>query len=323
MSSLSNLPYGDIIDYWYTKLNKNKYKWRFILTKYFEIYSFKKFSNVKSSVNVDPVFNEVSAINEIDNDSSIGVVIPAYIRNDFDLQCINRLTSILLKQTNNKHKIFVVDDNSPIDYNLSNDVFFIKQDINSGPATARNTGIDKALSENVDIVVFTDVDCVPSENWLSSIIEGFIFNNNYHVLSGNTFSYNNTWCDKYHEINGTLNGRRFKTSSSLLYGPTCNLAVISSIVKDRKFNTNFPLAAGEDIEFCYKIMKDGFKIGFNEKMIINHDYNYGKFSFIKNLKNLQNQFQKYAKGENTLLKEIPEYYNYFELTEEISCDNYT
>ena len=41
MSSLSNLPYGKILDYWYEKIAGKSYRFKFIITKIFEVYTFK------------------------------------------------------------------------------------------------------------------------------------------------------------------------------------------------------------------------------------------------------------------------------------------
>jgi len=40
----------------------------------------------------------------------------------------------------------------------------------------------------------------------------------------------------------------------------------------------------------------------------------------KNLKRFREQFKKYGQGEKYLLKEIPNYYDYFDRTEEIQTN---
>lgn len=48
----------------------------------------------------------------------------------------------------------------------------------------------------------------------------------------------------YHDVCGTLNGRRLK-DGSLLYGCTCNLSMTPSSVRRLEFDTGFPDAAFE------------------------------------------------------------------------------
>ena len=170
----------------------------------------------------------------------------------------------------------------------------------------------------VDIIAFTDSDVILPVNWTENILKGFIGNREYQILSGKTISYRNTWFDFYHNINGTLNGRRFKNSKQLLYGPTCNLAIEAKILDNIRFSLEFPLAAGEDIEFCFRLLESGYNIGHVPNLVIYHDFGYKSLRFYKNKKSFIKQFVKYAKGEKVLLKCIPEYYHYMSETREIS-----
>ena len=321
MSSLSNLPYGSILDYWYEKLKNNKHKHKFILTKILEIYSFsKEKQELNNLISSEGKIIKSKLKNNIKSCPKVSVIIPTYIRTEFDQKCLTRLIEILLNQTSKIENILIIDDKSPLKYNIPQNikVKLIKQDRNKGPANARNKGIESALNFKSDIIVFTDVDCVPTENWIENIINEFITNKTAHIISGNTKSYNKNWLGIYHEINGTLNGRKFKDSDLLLYGPTCNLAITKEVGEMIRFNLSFPNAAGEDIEFCFRALKYGFNIFHSKQAIVYHDYGYKKLKFIKNLKSFMTQFKKYSKGEKILLQEIPDYYSYFENTLEIS-----
>ncbi|MEJ6949411.1 glycosyltransferase family 2 protein [Natronospora cellulosivora (SeqCode)] len=319
MSCLSMLPYSDVLKYWEDRIER-KYKLPFILTKILEVYSFnrkkekpKKITNSKAEI-VEGFYE--SNLNE---NPLVAVIIPAYIKTDFDYNCLKRLVSKLRSQTYKIDNIIIVDDCSPYQYKLEDDLVFYKFNKNQGPANARNKGLEIALKNNADIIVFTDVDCIPEDNWVEKFINAFKKDSKAHILSGKTKSYNKTWLGKYHEINGTLNGRRFKDSDLLLYGPTCNLAIIQEAARSIRFNTEFPNAAGEDIDFCFSAIQQGFNIKYCDEAIINHDFGYKKLTFFKNIKSFMNQFGKYAKGEKILIDQIPEYYSYLNKTEEISA----
>lgn len=81
---------------------------------------------------------------------SVDVVIPTFRR----VQSLKRCLRALENQTIKPNSIQVIDDS--------------EDDL--GPAYSRNLGWRKGKSQ---IVAFTDDDCVPSPNWIESIIEAF------------------------------------------------------------------------------------------------------------------------------------------------------
>ncbi|MDO4729461.1 MAG: glycosyltransferase [Bacteroidota bacterium] len=318
MSSLSHLPYGKILDYWHEKLAGNPNRIKFILTKMIEIYSFKT-NNKKNYVNpsnfvVFPVLKQ----NEIPENPKISIVIPVYIKTSEDKEKLTSLLKSIDKQKHPPYEVIVVDDCSPIKLDISGNFIIHHLVRNSGPARARNIGKKIALENEADVIAFTDSDCILSENWVLKILQEFKTQKKYHILSGNTKSFGVTWFDTYHNINGTLNGRRMKGTDKLLYGTTANLAISSEVARKIDFNEIFPDAAGEDIEYCFRANMQGFAIGYFSEMIVYHNYGYVKGSFLKNMTKFSKQFRKYGKGEGVLLEQIPNYYNYFDDTEEIS-----
>lgn len=322
MSSLANLPYGEILDYWFEKLQNKPYRNRFLLTKAIEVLSFKNKSNNgvvrDKKINIESLLNLQSTCNLVPEKPITAIVIPAYIRNEFDVFCLKRLINTLQNQTVKPDHIIVVDDNSPIAYTIDSNIELLMLDKNHGPARARNMGMDIALSLNNDVILFTDVDCIPAINWVEEMVRAFHAKPSCNLVSGNTKSHNKTWLGLYHEINGTLNGRVFKKQNNLLYGPTCNLSISRRVAELLRFNEDFPNAAGEDIEFCFRALHSNFKIAFCEKAIINHDFGYGKNPY-HNLKKFCRQFSRYGMGERVLLQKIPDYYSYFNQTNEISA----
>ncbi|MBO4588550.1 MAG: glycosyltransferase family 2 protein [Bacteroidales bacterium] len=286
------------------------------------MYSFKKKSNPLPSIKAaQSDYREFASPleNSISSTSKTAVVVPCYIRDARSADQLKRLYQTLIGQEVKPDLVIFVDDCSPYPYDESafGGIVFRKQKKNCGPATARNVGLEYALSQGADIVAFTDSDCILSPGWMSSIKHFFLNNKYANILSGNTLSYGNSWFDKYHELNGTLNGRMFKGKEHLLYGPTANLAITKNVGISIEFDTSFPNAAGEDIDFCLQANRCGFRAFFCEDMKIEHDYGYGR-SFIGNLKRFIKQFERYADGEKVLLDKNPSYYMYFENTKEIS-----
>ena len=321
MSFVVNVMENDTLKYWSNKLKGKWYKYPFLLSKNMEIDSFHsafayEINNVVqySGITEFPITNKKNSINI---DSKIAIVVPIYVSNKKTVKQIERLIKSIDKLKRKPDFVFLIDDCSPRTYQ-SYGHKVIKLETNGGPARARNVGIDMAIELEADIIAFTDSDVILPTNWTEKIIEGFIKNREFQVLSGKTVSYHKTWYDLYHNINGTLNGRKFKNSKQLLYGPTCNLAIEAKVIKNIRFSLEFPLAAGEDIEFCFRLLKNENNIGHYHEMAVYHDFEYKYFGFKKNKQSFIKQFVKYAKGEKVLLKLIPEYYFYLNETNEIS-----
>jgi GT2 family glycosyltransferase len=96
------------------------------------------------------------------------------------------------------------------------------------------------------------------------------------------------------------------------------LAITRQVAENISFNEEFPLAAGEDIDFCFQANQNGFAIKHIPQMVVFHNYGYSN-NFWKNIKSFYRQFKRYGLGEKVLLNEIPEYYAYFDNTEEITA----
>lgn len=317
MSSLSNLPYGKILDYWFERLSGNKNRTKFLITKCVEFSAFKS-QNSEKKVVADVEFREFrdAVENNVPNKPIVSIVIPAFVKTKEDKLNIYNLFNSIENQTIKPNFVILIDDYSPAEFTCPQNIIYRKLLENSGPAKARNIGKQIALSNNSDIIAFTDTDCVLADNWVETICNSLKKMSMINVLSGNTVSFDKNWFGIYHNLNGTLNGRKFLNSEKLLYGTTANLAVTKEVAQTVDFSENFPLAAGEDIEFCFKANKCGFAIKHIQKMIVFHNYGYTK-NIWQNLKKFRRQFMKYGKGEIVLLREIPNYYAYFDKTEEI------
>jgi len=315
MSSLSNLPYGKILDYWYEKLKGKPYRYKFLLTKTVEVFTFKSHSG--NSNNKHNYFDFPAPLkNTVPDSPKVSIVIATYVKSEKDKQDLSNLIQSIEKQTLRPNEVIVIDDCSPINFTFPDTLKVKRLEANSGPAKARNIGKKLAIENGSDIIAFADTDCIISENWVSTITQSFLENRNFQILSGDTPAFDQSWFGTYHNINGTLNGRQLKNSERLLYGTTANLAITREVAEQIDFNENFPIAAAEDIEFCFNANKQGFAIKYVPTMTVFHNFGYNGQLF-KNLKRFRQQFKKYGQGEKILLKVIPNYYAYFDRTNEI------
>lgn len=189
-----------------------------------------------------------------------------------------------------------------------------------GPAFARNIGIMIALRTDAEIIAFLDDDCCPDPSWTYEMVMSFMRMHEASILSGMTYAIGNTEFDRIHDREGTLNGRAFIDEDFLLYGPTCNLAVTRSVANAMLFDTSYPEAACEDVDFCLRALQNGYKICHTPSMKVLHDYGYDDCWC--NAKNhYEARRERYVRGQKILQKRFPNYWAYYEKTKEIPCED--
>lgn len=134
----------------------------------------------------------------------------------------------------------------------------------------RNIGLKKTKGE---IIVFIDADCIPTHNWLIELVKP-IRNDGEYIVSGfikPTHVSSSLWeCNKY---------KRNEYKEYLSDAPTMNLAFSKKIIRNiGLFDEQFKYSS--DTDFCWRAIKSGYKIRYNKKAIIYHNYG----SIIKNIK---------------------------------------
>jgi GT2 family glycosyltransferase len=226
------------------------------------------------------------------------LIIPCFIKTQWDLVCLNRLLKSINIQTKPFDKVYVIDDLSPLNYTLDfSFVEHIRLSENGGPAKARNIGIEKALSENIQYLLFTDHDCILDEQW-NEKITSFLHNTDFGAVGGMTYSFGRTLFDYYHNINGTLNGKwLLPDRKELWYMPSLNFGMKSYVANQFSFDERFPTAAGEDVDLCLRL-RSKYKIGFCPKAKLWHDFGYK--STVTGFKRFVRIFKKYKSSSATL-----------------------
>ena len=229
---------------------------------------------------------------------------------------LHRVLDSLASQTSPPDHVIVVDDASPHLFEVSDAKKVLRLPENSGPATARNAGKDAALDQGADIVAFSDMDCIVDERWIAEIVAGFQRESTAGALSGRTLSHGTGWLDQFHDLAGTLNGKRFTDTPYLLYGATANLAVRSEVLREVDFSESFPEAAAEDVDFCFRALLGGFATQHAPDMVVSHDYGYPD-SRMSAFRRFLGQFRRYGRGHRVLVERHPSFRSYAGQTEAI------
>ena len=226
------------------------------------------------------------------------IVVPCYNTEKTIKGCIESLMN--LKYPKDLYKVIVVNDGSVdntkkvLDSLNYDQVEIVHLRSNRGPANARNIGMEKADSDYVLLVDDTVIDENNLLNFVASIRK-------YpkSLFSGEIkyFGTKNVLSKMIEKAN--IFPMRSGKSGNLLWASTNNLCIPKEVYRSTKFDTGFRLAAGEDVEFCFRVRQKGYKIMFNDKAIIYHESH-------ANIKSTIKRAFRYGKGTSSIINKSPE-----------------
>ena len=190
------------------------------------------------------------------------IIIPTFNRAVQLRNCLSAIAALDFPADN--FEVIVVDDGSKSlpdaivnKFSKSLKISLLSQK-NSGPAAARNNGADRATGQ---FLVFTDDDCAPATDWLTQIArqikstpDALIGGKSINAIPENIFSETSQLLIDYlyDYFESTNRDGRFFTSN--------NLVVPANLFhKLGGFDSNFPLAAGEDRAFCERWTANGWQ----------------------------------------------------------------
>lgn len=148
---------------------------------------------------------------------------------------------------------------------------------NTGPAAARNRGVDRATGE---LVAFLGDDTIPAPDWLAAHWRthqrfhpiqpcALIGYTRWHVRVKPTrfLSYINEY--------GLQFGYRlirFPVDLPFNFFYTSNVSLPRDLIARRRFDEGFPYAAWEDSELSYRLKKDGLTLIYEPAAVTAHDH---------------------------------------------------
>jgi glycosyltransferase involved in cell wall biosynthesis len=201
------------------------------------------------------------------------IIIPTFNRSERLKECLQSLLN--LDYSRARFEVIVVDDGStcPLDeivapFQTALTLRLIAQ-ANSGPASARNTGAANAKGV---FLVFTDDDCKVLPNYLTVLEarflttpEGLIGGQTLNALPHNLFSTASQILIDYlyQYYNREPNQASFFASNNFAM-PSDRFRAFGG------FSTRFPLAAGEDREFCDRWLYQGYPLIYAAEAQISH-----------------------------------------------------
>jgi glycosyltransferase involved in cell wall biosynthesis len=147
-----------------------------------------------------------------------------------------------------------------------------------GPAAARNRG---ARAAEGAIVCFTDDDCEPEPGWAAGLAARITAADDVHAAAGPTRNARpeNPYAAAAQSIASHLAEATVDAAGRMRFAPTSNLACRAEVLTALPFDERYPLAAGEDRDWCARLVGSGRTLLFEPAAVVRHHQELGARSF--------------------------------------------
>ncbi|MDD5255172.1 MAG: glycosyltransferase [Candidatus Omnitrophica bacterium] len=173
-----------------------------------------------------------------------------------------------------------------------------------GPAAARNAGIRQSRGE---LIGFIDDDCVMEQGWIKSMVDAHRHNPAVVAVGGVTVSAKETppLLVSQFLANGAIEvgieGKR-----QIIFFPTCNVSFKREVFAAFGFDETFPYPGGEDLDFFWRLFKQGYVFLQEKNARVIHYRREGMVYFTKQayIYGRGNLLVQHLHGDHPLLKEL-------------------
>ena len=208
-------------------------------------------------------------IKRVAENMSVSIIIPTFNGASRIGNCLDAL----LKQGEKADmQILVVNDGSTdktVDVVARYSGVRLINQVNAGPAAARNRGANEA---NGSIILFTDDDCVPTSDWLSSMISAFD-DKEVFGAKGAYRTAQKSVVARFVQIEYEDRYRLMARLDSIDFIDTYSAGFRRDhFLEMNGYDTSFPVACAEDIELSYRMSARGWKMKFVPTAIVYHTH---------------------------------------------------
>lgn len=231
----------------------------------------------------------------------ISIIIPVYNRPDE----IDELLETLIKQSDKKFEVVVVEDGSELDCKHIIDKYSDQLDIsyfvipNSGAGQARNFGVQHSKGE---FVVIVDSDCLLPVDYIRSIKEA-LAKDDIDVFGGPDKAAD-TFTPVQKAINYTMTSflttggiRGNKKKIGKYYPRSFNMGIRRTVFN--ALNGFAPIRLAEDTDFSIRVYKGGYRVSLLPSVYVYHKRRSTFKTFYKQVRN-------FGIGRINLIKAYPE-----------------
>lgn len=196
------------------------------------------------------------------------VIVPAYNASETIDACLKALLHQTVPRSD--YEIIVVDDGAT---DRTREVVEgyagvrLLSQPHRGPAAARNLGVSQAKGE---FLLFTDADCVPTEDWIEVITQPFADPEIVGVKGVYRTSQKELMA-RFVQIEYENKYDKMSKEKYIDFVDTYSAAYRKTVfANNRGFDPIFPMASGEDVEFSYRLAREGHKMVFVPGAIVCH-----------------------------------------------------
>ena len=136
-----------------------------------------------------------------------------------------------------------------------------------GPAAARNRGADEAAGRNL---LFVDDDCEPSPDWARHLVEALA--TGADAAAGRTVNArpHDRLAEASQTIANYLHDWSMTTRGQAAFAASNNLACTAPAFRQIRFDEEFPVAGGEDRDWCARLVQAGLTLVTVPSAIVSH-----------------------------------------------------
>ena len=150
---------------------------------------------------------------------------------------------------------------------------------NRGPAAARNLGAREAKGE---ILLFTDADCAPDEKWLIRMTAPFAGDPELGGVKGVYRTAQTGLIPSFVQLEYEYKYRRMQRFQQIDFVDTYSAGYRRGVfLKHGGFSTEYPVACAEDIEFSFRLKKEGVRMLFLPDAVVLHRHPDSPAAYLK------------------------------------------
>lgn len=217
----------------------------------------------------------------------VSIILLNYNTSNDLIECINSLENIdypnyeiiVIDNCSNKNEIRKLESY----LEKREKCIFIKNDKNTGFAGGNNLGIKYALENKTDYILLLNSDTLVNENFLSVLVDTAEKDKeNIAMVTGKILYYPNVEKVWYgggyidwgkfigkHYGEGEYDNGQYNEIKSITFSSGC-LMLINASLNFEKYLPEEYFMYYEDVDYCAKILNNGFKIMYNPNAVIYH-----------------------------------------------------
>jgi len=207
----------------------------------------------------------------------VSVIVPVYNGGRKIRRCVKALKR---QKTKKSFEIIIVDDGSNDGSleALGNDGIRVFRQENQGPSVARNLGVDKARG---DIVLVTDADCEPLENWIDQMVRAFE-KPGISGVKGSYLTRQRRIISRFVQLEYESKYEKMKRDRHIDFVDTYSAGFVKKdFVASGRYDTRFPTASVEDQELSFRMWEKGFRMVFNPEAKVYHTHSDTFWNYVK------------------------------------------